>query len=172
MKDFASWITVTVMNSPGSITTVHTHTHTYIKKSDAPSFFIKVTISQTSHYAGGFCGTDARWSSQRWLEFNFSLPFLWHYQGCGCGYEKCVAVCVHTTLYTSVVVCATFGSLACCLHLNPQEMENGSQFLKLMLRSDSLKMQILSAPADKSTVQQIITDKSLSWHLKTELFKC
>lgn len=39
--------------------------------------------------------------------------------------------------------CATFGSLACCLHLNPQEMENGLQFLKLTLRSDGLKMQLL-----------------------------
>lgn len=30
---------------------------------------------------------------------------------------------------------------ACCLHLNPQEMENGLQFLKLMPRSDGLWMQ-------------------------------
>ncbi len=31
-------------------------------RGDTRSFFIKVTISQTSHYAGGFCGTDASWS--------------------------------------------------------------------------------------------------------------
>lgn len=65
------------------------------------------------------------------------LPFLWHWQGCGWGYEKCV--CAHR--FIAAWRCATFGSLACCLHLNPQEMENGLQFLKLMLRSDSLEMQ-------------------------------
>lgn len=31
-------------------------------RGDAHSFFIKVTILQTSHYAGGFCSTDASWS--------------------------------------------------------------------------------------------------------------
>lgn len=65
------------------------------------------------------------------------LPFLWHWQGCGWDYEKCV----RTHRFTAAWRCATFGSLACCLHLNPQEMENGLQFLKLMLRSDSLEMQ-------------------------------
>lgn len=39
------------------------------------------------------------------------------------------------------------GASACSLHLNPREMENGLQFLKLILRSDSLKMQLFFSPA-------------------------
>lgn len=79
--------------------------------------------AQTSHYAGGFCGTDARWSSCRWLEFNFSLPFLWHYQGCGCGYEKCV--CVHNTLYQRGGVCYFWEP---CLLLTFKPTGNGKWF--------------------------------------------
>lgn len=83
--------------------------------------------------------------------------------------HACACVCAQR-FNTSVVVCATFGSLACCLHLKPQEMENGSQFLKLMLRSDRLKTQLFSGRAshcerscsfwDKCTAQLIINDKS------------
>lgn len=70
--------------------------------------------------------------------------------------------------------CATFGSLACCLHLNPQEMENGLRFLKLTLRSDGLKMQLLGLSlwallqllGQKQSA--INKTKSTVWHLKTK----
>lgn len=74
---------------------------------------------------------------KRWLEFKFSLPFLWHYE------DVVVATrsCAH---FIPPWGRATSGSLACCLHLNPQEMENGLQFVKLMLRSVSLETQLFS----------------------------
>lgn len=60
--------------------------------------------------------------------------------------RECVYVRMCAQIFIPARWCATFGSLACCLHLNPQEMENGLQFLKLMLRSDSLKMHLFSGP--------------------------
>lgn len=110
-------------------------------RGDVLSFFIKVAISRTSHYAGVFCGTDACWSYtekmiriQLLASISLTLPRMWLWL-----LEVYICVCLYVCAQHFIPAwwCATFGSFACCLHLNPQEMENGLQFLKLMLRSDS-----------------------------------
>lgn len=66
-----------------------------------------------------------------WIDFSFitcisqTLLRMWLW----------LPVCAMTALQR-----ATFGSLACRLYLNPQEMENSSLFLKPMLKSDEVKV--------------------------------
>lgn len=57
MKDYASWR----IHHPDCFSYCAQKNVSELR-GDTHSFFIKVTISQTNHYAGGFCGTDASWS--------------------------------------------------------------------------------------------------------------
>ena len=59
-------------------------------------------------------------------------------RACLCACVSCTHPYVCVTHFIPAWRCATFGSFARCLHLNPQEMENGLRSLKPMLRSDSL----------------------------------
>lgn len=89
-------------------------------RGDADSLLVKVAFSQTSDYVGVFCGTDADCSYTFKDDSNSTSRFYF------ADITKDVVVAMRRVCAHTLCQCATFGSLARCLHLNPQEMENDS----------------------------------------------